>query len=204
MMNAIPHITAAIKFPTHIPDLSKQGRTVIAAMTSNPHFPSPNPTLAAITTAFDELDTAETVAKTRAKGTAQARNLKLKQAKNLMLQAKGYVQQVADANPDQAEAIIESAGMSVRKKVPRQKQGNEVRQGVSGAVELYAVVASLAAAYEWQMSGDGKSWTNLTTTSRSRTSVTGLTPGQVTFFRNRPVLRKGSADWSQPISLLIK
>jgi hypothetical protein len=114
------------------------------------------------------------------------------------------VQKVADENPDQAQAIIESAAMSVRKKAPRQKQGNEVRQGVSGAVDLYAVVATFATAYEWQMSGDGKTWTNLPTTSRSRTNVTGLTPGQVAFFRNRPILRKGSADWSQPVSLLIK
>jgi hypothetical protein len=204
MATQTPHITAAILFSRHVPDLSKQGRTIIVSMTNNPHFSSPNPTLVTLSGALDNLDAAETATRQRTAGAAQARNLKLTLVKNLLLQLKAYVQQIADATPDQAEAIITSAGMSVRKSKPRQKQANDAKQDVSGTVFLTAIVAALASSYEWQMSVDAKNWTNLPTTSKSKTGVTGLTAGQVYFFRNRPVLRKGNADWSQPYSLLVK
>jgi hypothetical protein len=55
------------------------------------------------------------------------------------------------------------------------------------------------------MSPDGKTFTSLPTTSRAKTTVSGLTPGMTYYFRHEPVLRKdGVAEWSQVISILVR
>jgi hypothetical protein len=205
MTTATHHTLVALNLSTHVPDVIKQGRAIVAAMTGNASLPSPNPALAAVSTALDELDAAETAALTKAKGTAEARDAALAKVKKLLRQLEAYVQLVADGSGDQAEPIIVSAAMSVRKVTPRQKQVFEAVQSVSGSVILFGVVVANASAYNWQMSPDGKTWTSLPTTSKAKTTVAGLTPATTYYFRHEPVLRKGgAAEWSQTISIVVK
>ena len=205
MPTATHHILVALNLSTHIPDIIKQGRAIVVAMTANASFSSPNPALAIITTALDGLDTAETAALTKAKGTAEARNAALAKVKTLLRQLEAYVQLIADGSGDQAEPVIVSAAMNVRKVTPRQKQVFEAAQSVSGSVILFGVVVANATAYNWQMSPDGKTWTSLPTTSKAKTTVLGLTPATTCYFRHEPVLRKGAAaEWSQMISIVVK
>jgi hypothetical protein len=205
MSTSSHHTLAALNLSTHVPDVIKQGRAMVAAITGNTSFPTPAPALAAVTTALDNLDTAETAALTRAKGTAEVRDAALAKVKTLLRQLASYVQTIADASGDQAGTVITSAAMAVRKVTPRQKQVFEAVQSVSGSVILYGVVAAEATAYIWQMSTDEKTWTALPTTSKAKTTVSGLTPGVIYSFRNEPVLRKGApAEWSQVISILVK
>jgi hypothetical protein len=205
MTTSTHHVLVALNLSTHVPDIVKQGHAIVTAMTGNPHFPSPNPPLATVTAALNTLDTTETAALTKAKGTAEARNAALGTVKTLLRQEEAYVQQVADGSGDQAETIIASAGMAVRKVTPRQKQVFHAVQDVSGTIVLFGDVTPGASAYNWQMSPDGKTFTALPTTSKARTGVTGLTPGVVYYFRHEPVLKKGmAAEWSQVISILVK
>ena len=68
------------------------------------------------------LDAAETTAKTGAKGTAEARDLKLKVSVGDQHTLRGYVQLVVDSNPSSlSSAIIASSGMSQRNVIPRSK-----------------------------------------------------------------------------------
>jgi hypothetical protein len=204
-MTTSHHVLAALNLSTHVPDLIKQGRAFVAAMTGNANFATPSPALAAVTTALDTLDAAETAALTRAKGTAEARDAALAKVKTLLRQLEAYVQTIADGSGDQAEPVIVSAALAVRKVTPRQKQIFEAVQSVSGSVVLFGVVVANASAYNWQMSTDGKTWTALPTTSKAKTTVAGLTPGSTYYFRHEPVLRKdGAAEWSQVISILVK
>jgi len=76
---------------------------------------------------------------------------------------------------------------------------------ISGSAHLAAKAAGSRAAYDWEFSLDGgKTWTAANTTLQARTVITGLPVATSVMFRFRAVLKGGAADWSQPISLLVK
>ena len=206
-MTTIPlHRTlVTIKLNLPVPALIKAVKAVAAALTNNPHFPNLNPSLATLNASLAALDAAETATKTRAKGTVPPRNAARMQLLSDMYAAKASVQQVADANPEQAEAIIASAGMGVRKSTPHAKPTFSARAGVtSGSVKLAARAAALRASYEWEWSGDGgKTWTQAAPTLQAKTGISGLPVGTNVQFRYRAVTKTGAADWSQVTSLLV-
>ena len=119
---------------------------------------------------------------------------------------KARVQQVADASPDQAEAIITSAGFAVRKTAIRQRQTFLVKAGtVSGAVHLTAQSAGPRACYEWQYSIDtGKTWVQAPNTMQAKTIILNLPVAIVVEFRYRVTTKLGMGDWSLPTSILVK
>jgi hypothetical protein len=69
-------------------------------MTTNPSFPSPTPTLAAVQAAITALQGAQVAALARTKGTIAVRNEKRWALVVLLDQLRGCVQSVADANPE--------------------------------------------------------------------------------------------------------
>ncbi|MGH7294530.1 MAG: hypothetical protein ACRELB_06350 [Polyangiaceae bacterium] len=196
----------ALKLPMPVPALIKTAQAVITALTNNPHFPSPIPPLTTLAAALAALDAAEAATQTRAKGTVAARNAARTQLVSELHAIKAHVQQVADASPEQAEAIIASAGMGVRKATSRSKAPFVATQGpVSGSVKLVAKAAALRATYEWEWSSDGgKTWTPVPPTLQAKTSITSLPVATILQFRYRAVTKDGAGDWSQPTSLLVK
>ena len=105
------------------------------ALTNNPHFPLPDPIITTFGDALGKYSVAETAAQTRAKGTVAARNAAKVVFVGALHALKARVQQVADANPDQAEAIITSTTLAVKKTPTRQKQTFVAKYGtVSGTV----------------------------------------------------------------------
>jgi hypothetical protein len=196
----------ALKLPLPVPQLIKTAQAIVAAMTGNPAFPSPNPPLPTTTGSIATLATAETATQARTKGTAEARNAARTALLSELHVAKSYVQQVADASPDQAEAIITSAGMHVAKSAARTKAPFAVKLGpVSGSVHLAAKAAARRASYDWEWSGDGgKTWTLVPSTLQAKTSITGLPVGTIVLFRYRAVTKTGEGDWVEAISALVK
>jgi hypothetical protein len=194
------------KMPLPVAVLIKFAQALIAAVTGNAHFPNPNPAIADLAKAVDALDAAETATKTRAKGTVAARNAARANLVSMLHAAKAYVQQVADANPDNAQAIITSASFNVRKAPARSKAPFAATQGTtSGVVRLTAKAAAARASYEWEWSADGgKTWTQLPSTLQSKTTVSGLTPATTYQFRYRATTKAGEGDWTQVTSLLVK
>jgi hypothetical protein len=92
-----------------------RGNGMVAGIGANPPvFPSPTPTLAEVTASAQTVMAAQTIAGTRAKGTASARNTKLSAYRTLLRQLGAHVQNVADANPETAAESIESAGLTYR------------------------------------------------------------------------------------------
>jgi len=175
-------------------------------MTGNPVFATPTPTLAVVSQAISDLQTAETAALTRAKGAVTTRNEKVTVLVTLLQQLKGYVQAQADANVENGASIIESAGIGVKKLVVRKPRTFDAAPGaVSGSVKLVAPSAGARSGYEWVYSADGgKTWTTAPVTLQARTTVTGLAPGATVQFRYRPVTKAGEGDWSQTVVLLVK
>jgi len=146
-------VFVALKLPTPVPQLIKVAQAIIAALTGNPHIPSPNPPLTTLTTALTALVTTEAATKTRATGTVPARNVARTNLLSLLQATKANVQQLADLDLEQAEAIITSAGMGVRKTPSRSKAPFTATPGaVSGTVRLAAKAVAVRASYEWEWS----------------------------------------------------
>jgi hypothetical protein len=192
--------------PSMVPALINFTQQAVKSMTGNPSFPTPSPTLAEITTATAELQTAENAALARTKGAATLRNEK-RTALVLLLQGlAGYVQTIANANVENSASIIQSAGMAVRKVPVHAPRVFAAKPGkVTGTAALVARSAGPRSSYEWQTSTDGgKTWTSAPATLQAKTTVTGLTPGATVLFRYKSVTKTGEGDWSEGVTLQIK
>jgi hypothetical protein len=153
------HILVALNLPRRIPDLIAYAKSIVTAMTGNPTFPNPSPTLATLEVDITALDTAESAVLTRTKGAAAARNVKLATVRSDMDLTRAYVQPVANTNPAKAESVIHSSGMAVKKITLRNKADLAAVAGsVPGSAHLVAKAAGHRAAYEWQYSTDQKTW----------------------------------------------
>lgn len=196
----------SLQLPEVVPLLITYVLGILKAMTGNPAFASPTPPLSAITSAVDDLQVAETVALTRAVGAAAARNEKRAALVSLLELLAAYVQFVADATPENAVSIIESAGLAIKKATVRAARVFAAKSAsVSGSVKLTAPTAGDRASYLWQNSTDaGKTWGDPLPTLQARATFTGLPFAVVVLFRYRSVVKGGASDWSAPISLLVR
>jgi hypothetical protein len=196
----------ALKLPTKVKSIVATAQNIATAMTNNPSFPTPNPPLATLLADITALNTAEAAVLSRTKSAAETRNAKLVIVRNDLENLKAYVQSIAGAGtPENAQAVIASAGMAVRKITAHDKAALEARQGsVSGTVNLIAKAAGRTAAYDWQYSTDQKTWTTAPMTLQAKTGVSGLTVGTMYYFRVQAVTRTGAENWSQIVSLLVK
>ncbi len=204
--NSIKRATIALNLPKRIPDLILYANNIVQKLTGNPAFPTPTPTLAALTAAVADLHNAETAALSRAKGAATVRDTKRTVLIALLQQLRGYVQAMADATPEDGAAIIQSAGLAVRKIAVRAARAFAAKQGsVSGTAKITAVSAGHRSSYEWQYSVDGgKTWVAAPATIQAKTTVGGLASGTTVQFRYRTVTKAGEGDWSQAVALLVK
>jgi hypothetical protein len=197
---------ATLKLPTHVPALLSVAEAIVQAMTKNPSFPNPTPSIATVASALAALQSAEVATQTRTRGTVAARNEKLAVLVSLLTRLKAYVQGMADDDPDHAPSLIESAGMSVKQITRPAKPAFAVRSGsVSGTVRLAARSAGDRASYQWAWSTDGgTTWRIAPTTLQAKTSLSGLTPASVASFRYRAVTTTGPTDWSEAVSFLVR
>jgi hypothetical protein len=185
---------AVLKMSPKVKTLITFAQSMATAMNGNASFPSPNPTLATFQADIEALVTAETAALARTKGAAGTRNAKLAVVKADLESLKNYVQNVVDgSNPANAQSIIGSAGMAIRKVTLHDKPALAVKQGtVSGTVTLAAKAAAKKAAYNWQYSTDQKTWTSLPQTLKAKTGVSGLTSATTYSFRSQALTPKGA------------
>ena len=197
---------AALKLPTSNAALIAFGQGVVTGMTNNKVFPDPSPPLATVAASIDALVGAENLAATRANGAATARNVAKAALIVELKQLGAYVQSVADGDAENSAAIIESARISVRKVPVRPARVFNAAQGpTTGTAKLVAHSASNRAAYEWEYSTDGgKTWVAAPPSLQAKTTVTGLPAGTSVQFRYRAVTKAGAADWSNPVTLLVK
>ena len=202
----IHRVIVASNLPHHIPDQIKYGEGIQAALTNNAHFPPPDPIITDFGVKLVNFSAAETAAQTRAKGTIPARNAAMVLYVGALHAVKARVQAAADASPEQAEAIITSAGFAVKKTGMRQKQTFTVKSGAtSGTVLVVAKAVAARASYDWQYSLDaGKTWVDVPNTLQAKTTIIGLPVAVMVEFRYRATTKAGMGDWSLPTSLLVR
>lgn len=182
-------------------------RGIYANMTLNAAlFPNPPVALATFLVNIEALEAAEEKVKTKVRGAVEERNqaydLVLDNAHNLQ----NFVQDLADNSADHDDAlnIIAKSGFDVKDKGIRIKPEFEAKHGkVSGEVLLYAKSAGLRSSYEWRMSVDQLSWTDLPDTIQAKTKVSGLTPGQIYYFKQRVITKAGEGNWSQIVAIMV-
>ena len=178
---------------------------VAQSLAADPVFASSPLPLAVFEAHIAALEEAEVRVLTRTMGTAAARNARLLAVQSDLGTLKSYVQRIADGYPVAlAPAIIESAGMSVKKSSGHGKPDFEAKPGpVSGSVRLFARAERTRASYDWEYGTDETSWTRVDSTVRADAELYGLARGTRYFFRYRPVTKAGVGNWSQVLSFFV-
>lgn len=190
-----------------IPEKIARVRTIVTALTANPDFTSPTPTLAAVTSATDALETAAAkVQSTKAslKTDVSDQNVKEDALDGIMSQLVGYVQSIA--GDDQTK--IHSAGMDAKTaKGPAAPESTlpaaltPTAGDHDGEIDLSWDTVRQAKSYVIEVSLDpptGTSWKHSAVSTKSRATITGLVPGTRYWFRVAAVSTGGQSGWSDP------
>jgi hypothetical protein len=196
---------AVLKLSSKVGDVIAYAQHVATALTGNPAFPDPTPSIAKLQTDVAALAHAESAILSRMKGAYEARNAKLAVVRTDLEGLRTYVQGLVDAAPPaEAAALIEGAGFELRKTALHDKPELAAKPGsTSGTVRLMAKAAAPRASYFWEYSTDQKTWVELPPTTKAKTGASGLTPGALYFFRVQALTKEGEGNKSQPVSLLV-
>ncbi|PZX17832.1 fibronectin type III domain protein [Breznakibacter xylanolyticus] len=184
------------------------GKTIVSKMTGNATFATPNPPLAAITTAITNLSaaTAEVVA---ARKTVEVKMIAAKLAEStldsLLTQEGNYVENISNGD----EAKILSAGMDVRKDasaavaLPDKVASVNATIGDSaGEIDLSWDKIEGAKSYvvETALSSmDPLEWKHMVVSTRSKAEVNTLKSGVSYHLRVAAVGSVGQGPWSDPV-----
>lgn len=190
-----------------VPEKLQRIKQILTAMTGNPNFPTPQPTLAQVSAASDALETADSTAQTAraaAKTATSVRDQKESALDLLVTQLAAHVESVSGDD----ETKILSAGMDVRatsapgSEPPRQPQGVAATEGDhSGEIDVQWDRISNARSYVVESSTDPNNpalWKQALVVTTSHATLSGLTSGQRYWVRVAAVNAKGQSGWSDP------
>jgi CheY-like chemotaxis protein len=173
-------------------------------MAQNPLFGSPPIPFAKIESDIEALQAAEAHTLTRSAEAVSARNACFALVWCELQRLRSYVQMVADASPGSAAAIVESAGMCVKKSSGHGRAAFKAAKGPrGGSVSLFGQREKTRASYEWQFSLDGTTWQTGAWTVKASAVIDGLESGKRYFFRFRSVTKAGMGDFGQVITFVV-
>jgi hypothetical protein len=190
-----------------VPEKVARGREIITALKTNPDFPTPNPTLASVTTAIDSLEAAfqdQEVTRQLAATKTAAKDEKEDAFDNIFSQLAAYVESVAGSN----EKMIKSAGMDTRAAAvpttekPSPPNSLNVTSGdADGEIDLTWEPVTGAKSYVIEVSIDpvtATSWKHSSVSTKSSARTSGLVSGTRYWFRVAAVGTGGQSGWSDP------
>jgi hypothetical protein len=196
-MTVIIHqITAVLDMPEDYLGEAQRGNEIITASTGNAYVTVPPATITAASNAVAVLQNATTPAERK----AAQRPLRI------ALQAiMSFFQAAGDADPANAEVIIESGAFKVKKISLAEKHIFQVSNGVaSGTIDLETEGSGPYTCHDWRYSPDGITFTRMAPTMSAHTQMVGLTPGQLAYFTNEVVTKDGGQGVSQILQILVK
>ena len=182
-----------------------KARQIVTALTGNASFPTPSPPLASITTAANELKTANDevlASRQTAKEKTAIQNQKEDALNQLLTQCAAYVESVGGNN----EQLILSAGMAMRAPAvattdaPTQPEALTATAGDhDGEIDLSWDTVAGAKSYVIEKSPDPPTtWTHAGVSTRSTFAVQNLTSGTRYWFRVAALNGNGQSGWSDP------
>jgi hypothetical protein len=176
-----------------------RARLFVIRITGNSYFPSPNPAMAAVSTAANNLEAAALLAKDG--GRAARANMRAKEAilDSLLKTLGAYVESIANADLSNAQTIVLSAGMDFHRYGRRSKDELEVRTtGKPGELRItHRAVKNCT--YEFQMTLDPSneaSYKRIYAGTRGTFVVRGLTSGTCPSFRGCVITADGVGPWT--------
>jgi hypothetical protein len=178
----------------------------VTCMTGNAHFPNPNPSLAVVSAQIAVLSAAYSTSLTKVKGSANKMHVELLALHVLLKGLAGYVETMANADPVNAENIINSSGMPVKKPSPKPpKIFTAVARKTPGVVRLNSK-ATLRASYVYEMTTDptlASGWTNIYIGGDVKFDKTGLTSGTRYYFRVAVSIKGILSAWSPAVNVMV-
>lgn len=189
-----------------IPEKTARAQQIVAAITGNANFSSPQPALAQVTAAIDDLDAAYLAAQTarqEAKNKTATQSQKEDALDAVLTQLASYVESVSGGD----EAKITSAGLDVRSAqtatgdLPAPENLSASAGDRDGEIDLSWDKVDRARSYVVERSPDpptSTSWQHAAVATRSQTTIGGLTSGTKYWFRVAAVGPNGQSPWSNP------
>ncbi|HTD29721.1 MAG TPA: hypothetical protein VK660_10060 [Xanthomonadaceae bacterium] len=180
-------------------DLIVAASRIVNAMTGNTRYPTPVPTLAAVTTARDALLAVVNTAVTSKLTLATRRQLRPPLV-TLLRQLAQYVQTTSNGDP----VVLIGSGFPIHR--PRQLVGVlpapanlRLSPGlVSGQLRARCKLVAQAASYQWRIATtkDPTAWLPADPTVAANASLRDLSPGTQYVVQVRAIGTKGPSDWS--------
>ncbi|NVO04440.1 MAG: hypothetical protein HXX09_17225 [Bacteroidetes bacterium] len=189
-----------------VPNLIEFSRNVVAKITGNASFTTPDIPVAQITTATNNVETAYNAAKNG--GKQQTANLHAAVAIliDLLRRQALYVDRIAFGS----ETIILSSGYTTtHQPLPKIAPEFDAKIGKSsGKILLSHKAVKNAGAFMWEYSTDGSltdqtNWTLLKVTTQSKVEISELESGSKLWFRSAVVTPTGQGAWSNPIMKVV-
>jgi len=167
-------------------------------------------TMAAFLLLIEAAQTAQTAAASRAKGLAAVRDTKITPLWNAMILLRSYVQGMVDQLDGAGGlALINQAGLIVGGVAAHVKMLFEAKLDTTANVvhlilnaKAFLGPTSKRVTFHWQISSDGKTWTNLPSTPYAETQLPSPGPGSYQF-RAAATVGKTVVDWTTPFPLTI-
>lgn len=202
--NKVPVVKVVLRLPRYqVPLVVTRARLIFTRMTGNPWFPQAGPLLAELGPAIDALHEAQVTTLTGVVGGVSARNKKRRDLVSVLERLAMHVEIIANANLENAFAIVESAAMFVKNTRGRSPVVYHAEPtGRRGEVRVVAPSAGDRAGYEFQYSLDGgATWLPFDPPFSNQATVTlsGLTPGSIVHFRYRVTIKGVTGKWSGKI-----
>lgn len=186
------------------PEKIKYTRYLVANMSENDHFQSPDPSLKQLETAALELEQIRELALDGGKRHKANEKVKEKHLTTLISQMRSYVQTVSKGD----EAIIRSSGMDIAKrktpsKTPHAPQSLLAEYGSrKGEINLKWKRVTGARIYLVEITTDKTqttSWKLAAQSTKSRITLQQLESGKKYWCRVSAVGTAGQSDWSQAV-----
>jgi hypothetical protein len=179
-------------------------------------YASPTLALPAFLVLIQNATAAQQLALLRGKGAAGARDVQRDLLLTGMEIERMFVQALADATPSRAVSLIENAGLLVAPFPVHNKAMLTLGNGnPSGTVTCSANIGLLVGAgatmphqgrfFNWEYTLDGsKTFVAMPPTSRSKTSISNLTPLTMVGVRVNLNNSEGPGPWSQVVTILVR
>ena len=187
-------------------DLDNRAQAIIKAVTGNPVFPTPSPTMVVVQ---GKLDAYRVALATTAPGQTE----QIHHTRRDLEDALGALATNLELTPNVTEADLATTGFDLRK--PRSSTDapltppGDVRlkhAGISGSVQLQCDPVDRARLYEVQkaLDPDNNTWTDAGQFPSTRgITLAGLDRGKDIWARIRAVGANGSGPWSDPATIMV-
>ena len=202
--NFIRQANITLKISKNANKFVANNNTIVLAMTGNSYFPNLATKVMQFETVNKLLEKTEAAFNsTPQRATKQERNNVFQLVVKILRAIGRGVQDVADDDIVNAEAIIKSAGFTVRKSGSRNIPYNTAKDGdEEGSVVLKG---DGPGAHDWRMSIDNKEWYYLPSSKKSTKIIRNLVSGTLYYFQNcKALARDEKGEWSPSIKFRIQ